>query len=124
MKIIIGADLVPTKSNIKIFESGMSEKLVSRGLLERLNKTDVRIFNLETPLTDALSPIEKCGPCLSASTKCVNGIKSLGANPFDPLETPDHIAELKSRCDYVIVLYHGGKEYYRCPSPNLRKVFR
>ena len=199
MKIIIGADLVPTKSNIKIFESGMAEKLVSRGLFERLNKTDVRIFNLETPLTDELSPIEKCGPCLSASTKCVNGIKSLGAdivtiannhitdhgakglfstvkaldsagieyigigenienvkkfhviesdglrigiyacaehefsiateklpgaNPFDPLETPDHIAELKSRCDYVIVLYHGGKEYYRYPSPKLRKVFR
>ena len=59
MKIIIGADIGPTKSNIKIFESGMAEKLVSRGLFERLNKTDVRIFNLEAPLTDELSPIEK-----------------------------------------------------------------
>lgn len=80
MKIIIGADIVPTKSNINIFESGMAEKLVSRGLFERLNKTDVRIFNLEAPLTDELSPIEKCGPCLAASAKCVNGIKSLGAD--------------------------------------------
>ena len=50
--------------------------------------------------------------------------KSAGANPFDPLETPDHILELKSQCDFVIVLYHGGKEHYRYPSPNLQKVCR
>lgn len=49
---------------------------------------------------------------------------SSGANPIDLLESPDHVAALKARCDYVIVLYHGGKEYYRYPSPNLRKVCR
>lgn len=47
-----------------------------------------------------------------------------GANPIDLLETPDHIAALKAECDYVIVLYHGGKEHYRYPSPNLQKVCR
>jgi hypothetical protein len=47
-----------------------------------------------------------------------------GANPFDALESPDHIARLKSKCDYVIVLHHGGKEVYRYPSPNLKKVCR
>jgi len=47
-----------------------------------------------------------------------------GANPFDPLESLDHIADLKSKCDFVIVLYHGGKELYRFPSPYLRKVCR
>ncbi len=47
-----------------------------------------------------------------------------GANPFDPLESPDHVLNLKSRCDYVIVLYHGGKEHYRYPSPYLQKVCR
>lgn len=47
-----------------------------------------------------------------------------GANPFDPLDTPDEIAEAKRNCDYLIVLYHGGKEYYRYPSPRLRKVCR
>ena len=47
-----------------------------------------------------------------------------GANPFDPLESLDHIAELKKQCDYLIVLYHGGKEYYRYPSPALQKVCR
>jgi len=47
-----------------------------------------------------------------------------GANPFDPLESPDHVAALKEKCDYVIVLYHGGKEHFRYPSPNLQKVCR
>lgn len=49
---------------------------------------------------------------------------SAGANPIDLLETPDHVAALKEQCDYVIVLYHGGKEHYRYPSPNLQKVCR
>ena len=50
--------------------------------------------------------------------------KESGANPIDLLETPDHIVELKKQCDYVIVLYHGGKEQYRYPSPNLQKTCR
>lgn len=47
-----------------------------------------------------------------------------GANPFDPLESPDHVADLKNQCNYVIVLYHGGKELYRYPSPALQKICR
>lgn len=44
-----------------------------------------------------------------------------GANPFDALESLDQVYRLKSICDYVIVLYHGGKEHYRYPSPYLQK---
>lgn len=47
-----------------------------------------------------------------------------GANPFNPLESLDHIAELKGKSDYVIVLYHGGKEFYRYPSPMLQASCR
>lgn len=47
-----------------------------------------------------------------------------GANPFDPLESLDHVAKLKKQTDYVIVLYHGGKEHYRYPSPQLQKTCR
>ena len=49
---------------------------------------------------------------------------SAGVNPIDWLESPDHVAALKAKCDYVIVLYHGGKEHYRYPSPNLQKICR
>lgn len=47
-----------------------------------------------------------------------------GANFFDPLETLDYIVNLKAKSDYLIVLYHGGKEHYRYPSPYLQKVCR
>ena len=50
--------------------------------------------------------------------------QNAGANPFDPLESLDHVSKLKKQCDYVIVLYHGGKEHYRYPSPNLQKTCR
>lgn len=49
---------------------------------------------------------------------------SPGANPVDELDTPDYIYELKNTCDYLIVLYHGGKEHFRYPSPRLQKLCR
>lgn len=47
-----------------------------------------------------------------------------GANPFDALNISDEVESLKKKCDYLIVLYHGGKEYYRYPSPRLQKRCR
>lgn len=47
-----------------------------------------------------------------------------GANPFNPLSTYNDIKKLKSQVEYLIVVYHGGKEYYRYPSPNLQDVCR
>ena len=199
MKLLIGADLVPTTSNAELFATGNAEALVGKDLLEILSSADFRVFNLEVPLTDHLSPIDKCGPALIASTDAVAGYSALlvdcltlannhimdqgtdgflstvrtldehgishvgggtnlqeaqkafiwekdgnkvgiyacaehefsiadehtmGANPFDPLESLDHIVELKKTCDYVIILYHGGKEHYRYPSPMLQKRCR
>lgn len=197
--LLIGADLVPTKSNAELFAAGDVETLVGAELRKILADADYRIFNLETPLADVESPIAKCGPNLIAPTSTIHGYKAIGAdiltlannhildhglqaldstrrllkengiaffgvgdtpqeaaepyvfefagkkiglyacaehefsivtdktsgaNPFDPLESLDHVAALKARCDFVVVLYHGGKEHYRYPSPNLRKVCR
>ena len=47
-----------------------------------------------------------------------------GANPYDALETYDDIEEAKSKCNYLIVLYHGGKEFYQYPSPLLQRQCR
>lgn len=199
MNIIIGADLVPTKSNIELFEKGDVNTLLGSDLIDIIHSADYRIFNLEIPLVNESSPIKKSGPNLIAPTKCISAYKAMkidlltlannhildqgskglessistlkqagisyvgvgnsikeasrpkiiscegkkigvyacveheftvatenesGANPVDLLETPDHIIELKKQCDYVIVLYHGGKEQYRYPSPNLQKICR
>ena len=47
---------------------------------------------------------------------------SFGAYAFDPLYTLDIIRQMRSQCDFVLVLYHGGKELYRYPSPRLRQI--
>lgn len=44
----------------------------------------------------------------------------IGANPYDPYLTMHDIRALKKQVDYVFVLYHGGKEHCRYPSPRLR----
>jgi hypothetical protein len=197
--ILIGGDLVPTKSNFALFNSANTAELLGDDLIDVLRRADFRVFNLEVPLADREEPIRKCGPNLIAPTSTINGIKGIqtdlltlannhildqgenglhstirvlkendidyvgagsdlndatqpyihesdgirvgfyacaeheftiatehcpGANPFDPLESLDHISKLKNECDYIIVLYHGGKEHYRYPSPYLQKVCR
>lgn len=199
MQLLIAGDLVPTKSNLELFNAGDAKSLLGQELYSLWNSADIRIFNLEVPLTDKEEPIPKCGPNLIAPASTINGIISLnpslitlannhildqskqglkstidilnknnipfigagdnlfeaskpyiinncglkigiynctehefsiatettsGANPFDLLESLDYINNLKKECDYVIVLYHGGKEHYRYPSPYLQKVCR
>ena len=199
MQLLIAGDLVPTKSNIDLFNEAKVNTLLGDELLTLWNQADMRIFNLEAPLAVTENPIDKNGRNLFAPINAVNGIKALnpsvltlannhildqgeqglkttkdilkknnipfvgigenlsearkphiiqkdglkigiyacaehefsiatektsGANSFDPLESLDHIQSLNNECDYVIVLYHGGKELYRYPSPKLQKVCR
>ncbi|MBQ9744554.1 MAG: CapA family protein [Clostridia bacterium] len=46
----------------------------------------------------------------------------MGAREYDPYDTVDDIAEAKKKADYVVVLYHGGKEYCPFPSERLYKL--
>ena len=61
--------------------------------------------------------------CAEHEFSCADYNKA-GANPYDPLETYEQIYDLKEHCNYVIVLYHGGQEHYRYPSPDLQKICR
>ncbi len=47
-----------------------------------------------------------------------------GAALWDDLDSPLIIREAKSKCDYLIVQYHGGIEHYVYPSPYLQKKCR
>lgn len=48
----------------------------------------------------------------------------VGARPFDEFETMEDIRRAKRQDKYVVVVYHGGKEQCRYPSPRLRKACR
>lgn len=195
MNILIGADCVPTESNSELFVSGDTEKLVGSSLYSLFSSADLRILNLETPITNHCTPIKKCGPALRAVPETMNGIKALGidvlsiannhildqgemglhdtldtiknfgidyvgggrnlqearkpltktvlgkrisiyscsdlefsgatevsagANIFNATYTLKDINNLKKTSDYIIVLYHGGKEEYQYPTPLLK----
>ena len=49
---------------------------------------------------------------------------SPGAAFFDDLESPDLVSSTKKDVDFLIVLYHGGKEEYRYPTPYVQKRCR
>lgn len=99
--------------------------------IETLKKAGISYVGVGDSIKDAYKPkIISCSGKKIGIYACVEHEftvateKESGANPIDLLETPDHIVELKKQCDYVIVLYHGGKEQYRYPSPNLQKTCR
>lgn len=48
----------------------------------------------------------------------------MGSRPFDEYHTMEDIVEAKKNADRVIVMYHGGKEYSKYPSPRLMRVCR
>lgn len=123
----IGANLV-TLANNHIMDQG-AQGLFST--IQTLQKNEIAYVGAGENLQVAQKPfiLEQSG-CKIGVYACAEHEFSIadtdrpGANPFDPLESLDHIAELKQQTDYVIVLYHGGKEHYRYPSPNLQKVCR
>jgi poly-gamma-glutamate capsule biosynthesis protein CapA/YwtB (metallophosphatase superfamily) len=101
------------------------------GTIEQLSDNQLSYVGAGKDLAEAAKPfiIEKDGVKVGIYACAENefsiaGENRAGANPFDPLESPDHIVNLKSECDFVIVLHHGGKEHYRYPSPGLQKVCR
>lgn len=115
-------------SNNHVLDHG-AEGLFST--LRALRAEGVPFFGAGETLEDAAKPfvLETKGLKIGLVAVCerefsVAGASSPGANPFDPLETPDQVARLKAACDFVVVLYHGGIECCRYPSPGLRKTLR
>jgi len=105
--------------------------LILKSTQDILNKQDIPFVGAGENLSVASKPYIiqndelKIGIYACAENEFTIATESSpGANPFDPLESLDHIQRLKEKCDYVLVLYHGGKEHYRYPSPYLQKVSR
>ena len=49
---------------------------------------------------------------------------SAGCNPLDPPVQCDAIAGAREKSDHVIVIVHGGSEYYRYPTPRMVRLYR
>jgi hypothetical protein len=51
-------------------------------------------------------------------------INDSGANPLDVIENARQISEAKLHADHVIIIVHGGHEYFNLPSPRMQKLYR
>lgn len=47
-----------------------------------------------------------------------------GANPMDIIDNAAQIKDPRKNADYVVVIIHGGHEYYNLPSPRMQKQYR
>lgn len=47
-----------------------------------------------------------------------------GSNPLNPIQQYYAIQEAKQNADYVLVIVHGGHEYYQLPSPRMQETYR
>jgi len=77
VSIIVGGDLCPAGRPEKLFMQGKARDMFAE-LVPLLNNADLAIANLECPLTEQGSPIEKTGPHLHAHPACAIGIHDVG----------------------------------------------
>jgi poly-gamma-glutamate capsule biosynthesis protein CapA/YwtB (metallophosphatase superfamily) len=75
--VIIAADICPLGVNLPLLKAGDAGGLLN-DLLEEFEKADVSVANLECPLIENASPIEKTGPTFGEGSACINGIKAAG----------------------------------------------
>lgn len=198
MRILIGGDIKPTKRDLSYFVEGDEHKIWG-DLIPEFRNADFTIANLETPLINKETPIEKSGAVFGSPKEALNAIKkanisflnlannhildhgieglnttiralkdynfcfsgageslavarkpfskrhkdkvisilsysehefnvatdnSGGGNPLDIIDFVQRIRNLKDTSDFIILLYHGGKENYMLPTPKQQKLCR
>ena len=123
----MGIDLLALANN-HIMDQGRD---AFRETLDLLRAKEIEYIGGGLTKEEAKKPkiLELCGKKIGIFNCCEHEFSwiddyGIGANGFDPLESLEDIAALKARCDYVIVLYHGGRENFRYPSPLLQKTCR
>lgn len=47
-----------------------------------------------------------------------------GSNPLNPIQQYYDIQEAKKEAQYIIVIVHGGTEWYNLPSPRMKETYR
>lgn len=98
-----------------------------RETIDTLNANGIEYLGVGSCKKDARKPLYKViNGKIICFYACVEhefssaGENKWGANTFDGYDTYSDIYSACKDSDYTIVLYHGGKEEYRFPSPELQ----
>ena len=115
-------------SNNHVFDFGVPGALETMKTLEKAGSAHTGFgMNYEDSRKDYV--FEKNGEKLAVIAVCEHEYSyakpdKMGSRPFDELDTIEDIRRAKANADRVVVMYHGGKELCRYPSPRLMRVCR
>ncbi len=88
MKILIGADVVPSTTSEQLFIDGNLRELFGE-VCDLIQNADRTVINLECALTNSDNKIKKFGPCIKASPQCATALKNLGVT--DVMLSNNHV---------------------------------
>lgn len=99
--------------------------------LETCRKHGLSIVGGGTNITEAAKTLYKQinGQTLAVINCCEHEFsiatdKTGGSNPINPIKQYYDIQEARTKADYVLVVVHGGHEYYQLPSPRMVETYR
>ena len=92
-------------NNIDILGSGVNESSVKKHISIVLSNKRFCIYNVAETMYN------------------IPGKERPGVNVYDEYVVCKELEQLKSQNDYVIVIYHGGTEFFPYPTPLLKKRF-
>lgn len=119
---------VVTLANNHFFDYG--EKGVEL-TLQKFKENNINVVGGGQNLTEAEQILYlRCGDFRAAVVNCCESEFSIasetqgGSNPLNPIQQYYKIREAKEKSDYVLVIIHGGHEYFQLPSLKMQEVFR
>ena len=95
-----------TKNNIDFVGAGANSNIASKPLIISKNGIKIGIINI-------------CENEWSIASK-----DDPGANPIDLIDNTKQIQHTKNNSDFLMIIIHGGHEYYNLPSPRMVKLYR
>ena len=123
----LGVNLVGLSNN-HIFDFGVPGAQDTMAVLDRVG-IDYTGFGMNYADSRRDYIFEKNGERVAVVAVCEHEYSyakedKMGCRPFDEFDTIEDIRAAKATSDRVIVMYHGGKEHCRYPSPRLMRACR
>lgn len=115
-------------ANNHIMDYGQDGLLATIGLCDR---SGLRHVGAGRSSGDAAAPLffEAKGKTIGVLAVCENEWSVAvdefpGAHGFDFSDSYSSVVELRKRCDFLVIVFHGGNEHYHLPSPRVKKTMR
>lgn len=101
-----------------------------KNIIEASEKNDINIVGAGITMKDAQKAFyfKKDGKVIGIINCCESEFSVAdetigGANGMDPIRIFHQIQAAKERADAIVVIVHGGHEYYQLPSPRMQELY-